>query len=187
MLESLHSESATPELIAVAFPSEDAAQTVRDELLELQRLDLVDLEHSAVVIKDEHGRVRLRELRHEALATTARGSVWGLLLGTLFAAPIVGAAVGATVGALSGALSDLGIDDAFMRELGTTLAPRTSALFLLVHDADPNKVVEAMQPYGGRVLRTSLKTSDEAKLRFALEGAGGAAHQLSTDEPIDAP
>ena len=41
-----------------------------------------------------------------------------------------------------------------MKELGTTLEPGTSALFVLVRQATPDKVLEEVKPFGGKVLKT---------------------------------
>lgn len=86
--------------------------------------------------------------------------------------PLLGAAVGAATGAISGALSDIGIDDNFMRELGETLQPNTSALFILVKKVTPDKVLDEISKYGGRVLRTSLSKDDERQLQEVLNNRG---------------
>ncbi len=167
------------ELIAIAFPSEDDAMKVRDRLVALQREHLVDLEDAAVVVKDSDGHVKLQQIHNLTVAGAASGGFWGLLLGLLFLAPGLGVAVGAATGALAGALADVGVDDGFMKELGSTLAPGSSALFLLVRKATPDKVVAEIEPFGGRVLRTSLSVVDEERLRTALEGHGLSGHHLT--------
>jgi len=55
-----------------------------------------------------------------------------------------------------------------MKELGTTLEPGTSALFVLVRQATPDKVLEEVKPFGGKVLKTSLSKEAEANLQTAL-------------------
>jgi uncharacterized membrane protein len=87
----------------------------------------------------------------------------------LFLSPLLGAAIGAAAGAVSGALSDVGISDNFMKELSQQLKPGTSALFILVRKATPDKVLPEIKKYGGRVLHTSLNSEDEAKLQAALD------------------
>jgi uncharacterized membrane protein len=89
----------------------------------------------------------------------------------IFLNPLFGAALGAGAGALSGALTDIGINDQFMKDLGATFAPGTSALFLLVRKSSPDKVLEGLQPFVGKatVLRTSLTKDKEEDLRRALE------------------
>lgn len=44
--------------------------------------------------------------------------------------PLLGLAVGASAGAFSGALTDVGIDNDFMKELGATMIPGSSSLFV---------------------------------------------------------
>ena len=78
---------------------------------------------------------------------------------------------GAAAGAAAGALADIGIDDNFMKELGATLKPGSSALFVLVRKVTPDKVLEAVRGIGGKVLKTSLSHDDEAKLQAALDAA----------------
>ena len=55
----------------------------------------------------------------------------GLLFGLLFFIPILGLAVGAATGAIAGSMSDVGIDDKFIKSVGASITPGTSALFLL--------------------------------------------------------
>jgi uncharacterized membrane protein len=94
-----------------------------------------------------------------------------MLIGLIFLNPLLGAAVGAGAGALSGKLSDAGISDDFMKELGKTLTAGTSALFVLVRKATPDKVLEQLKGFKGKVLKTSLTADKEEKLREVLENA----------------
>ena len=98
-----------------------------------------------------------------------------MLIGMLFLSPLLGAAVGMAAGAVTGALADIGIDDKFMKELAATLQPGNSALFVLVRKATPDKVVAEISKFGGKVLKTSLKSEDEAKLQAALDSAKSAS------------
>ncbi|HEY4389348.1 MAG TPA: DUF1269 domain-containing protein, partial [Ktedonobacteraceae bacterium] len=96
------------------------------------------------------------------------GAFWGLLVGLLFFVPLLGAAVGAGVGALSGKIADLGIDDDFIKQVGNSIQPGESALFLLTHDAVADKVLPELEHYHFQVIQTSLSTQDEATLRDTL-------------------
>ena len=91
-----------------------------------------------------------------------------MLIGMIFFNPLLGAAVGAGAGALSGKFSDIGIDDKFIKELGETITPGTSAIFVLVRKATPDKVLEALKGFGGTVLKTSLTADKEDTLKAAL-------------------
>ena len=97
------------------------------------------------------------------------GTFWGMLIGMIFLNPLAGAAIGA--GALSGKLRDLGISNDFMKELGETFKPGTSALFVLVRKATPEKVLEELKGFKGKVLKTSLTKDKEEELRQVLENA----------------
>ncbi len=78
--------------------------------------------------------------------------------------------VGAGAGALGGKLSDVGISDKFMKELGESLTPETSALFVLVRKATPDKVLEGLKGFKGKLIQTSLTKDKEEELRKVLEG-----------------
>jgi uncharacterized membrane protein len=92
-----------------------------------------------------------------------------MLIGLIFLNPLLGAAVGAGAGALSGKLSDIGISDTFMKELGETILPGTSALFILVRKVTPDKVLDQLKEFKGKVLKTSLTADKEEELRKVLE------------------
>jgi uncharacterized membrane protein len=155
-------------LVVIGYDDQFKGEEVRLKLLKLQKEYLIDLEDAVVAIKDETGKVKL----HQAVNLTAAGAIsggfWGALVGLIFLNPLLGFAVGAGAGAVSGALSDVGIDDKFMKELAEALAPGTSALFVLVRKATPDKVLEELKGTGGKVLKTSLSHDDEAKLQAAL-------------------
>jgi uncharacterized membrane protein len=103
-------------------------------------------------------------------AGAASGALWGTFVGLLFLNPLLGAAVGAGAGALSGTLLDVGINDETIKEIGQTLRPGTSALFLLLKQATFDKFAEALRPYNPKVIRTSLSYANEAELVSALAG-----------------
>jgi uncharacterized membrane protein len=69
---------------------------------------------------------------------------------------------------VSGALTDIGIDDNFIREVGSTITPGTSAIFVLVRKATSDKVLEDLSKFQGTILKTSLSHEDEAKLQAVL-------------------
>jgi uncharacterized membrane protein len=158
-------------LVVIGYDDQFKAQEVRLTLAKLQKDYLIDLEDAVVAVKDEKGKVKL----HQAVNLTAAGAVsggfWGTLIGLIFLNPLLGLAVGATAGAVSGALTDVGIDDKFMKDLADHMNPGSSALFILVRSATPDKVLEEIKGTGGHVLRTSLSHDDEAKLQAALNAA----------------
>lgn len=155
------------ELIAIGFHDEFSAQQVLLDLRKLQKRHLIDLEDAAVAVKSESGKVRLHQTHDLITAGAVSGSFWGLLVGTLFLTPIFGALVGAASGAAVGALSDIGINDEFMSELAHRLEPGSSALFILVRRATPDRVLKELRDYDGHIITTSLSYDAEKKLRKA--------------------
>ena len=159
------------DLVVIGFESENESFDMRAELAKLQKEYLIQMEDVVVVTKDEKEKVKL----HQAVNLTATGAVggsfWGLLIGAIFFNPLLGAAVGAGAGALSGKLSDIGINDKFMKELAATFTPGSSALFVLVRKSTPDKVLDALKHFKGKVLKTSLTADKEAALREVLEKA----------------
>ncbi len=160
------------DLIVVSFPDETTAFELRAELAKLQREYLLDVEDIVVATRGEDGKVRLHQAVDLTLAGAASGSFWGLLVGVLFLNPLLGVAAGAGAGALAGALSDVGINDAFIKEVGETLTPGSSAVFVLLRKVTGDKVLERLSAFAGKgkVLQSSLTEEQEAKLRSALEG-----------------
>src|SRR5215471_9778592 len=119
-------------LVVIDYESEVKAEEVRLALLKMQKEYLIDLHDAVVVVRDEKGKVRLRQLYNLTAAGALSGGFWGALMGLLFLSPLFGFAIGAAAGAVAGALRDVGINDNFMKDLGKTLKPGTAALCVLV-------------------------------------------------------
>ncbi len=167
------------DLIVVGFKGEDTADQVLNKLHALKKEHLIDLEDACVVVRDMAGKVHMKQAVNltgvGAASGGIRGALWGTLIGLLFLNPVLGmitgAAFGAGFGALAGSLSDYGIDEKFIKSLGSTIVPGTSALFVLIRSVTADKVLPELQPFGGTVLRTSLSNQEEARLQQALQGA----------------
>lgn len=156
-------------LVVIGFDDELKAEELRLKLLKLQREYLIDMEDAVVAVRKPDGKVKLNQAVNVTAAGATSGGFWGLLIGMIFLSPLFGLAVGAAAGAITGALTDLGIDDKFMKELASAMKPGSSALFVLVRKATPDKVLEEVQGCGGKVLKTSLTHEEEAKLQAALD------------------
>ena len=160
-------------LIVVGYDDLYKAEEVRLKLRRLQSEYLIDLEDAVVAVKDAKGKVKLHQAVNLTTAGAVSGGFWGSLIGLIFLNPLLGLAVGATAGAVSGALSDVGINDDFMKDLAATMTNGSSALFVLVRKATPDKVLEEIKGTGGRIIKTSLSHDDETRLQAALSAAKG--------------
>ena len=158
-------------LVVIGYNELHKAEEVRLTLVKLQRDYLIDMEDAVAVTKDAKGKIKLHQTVNLTAAGAASGGFWGMLIGLMFLNPLLGFAVGASAGAVSGALVDLGINDQFMKDLAATLTPNSAALFVLVRQSTPDKVLEEVKGTGGTILKTSLSHEDETKLQAALSAA----------------
>jgi len=155
-------------MVVMTFNNEQTAEQVRDRLAELQKLQLITLDDVVVVVRGQDGKVKVKQSVNLAGAGALSGAFWGMLMGMLLFVPFLGMAVGAATGAITGSMRDYGIDDTFIKEVGNSIQPGTSAIFLLVEQATVDKVVEQLKPFGGTIARTSLSRENEAKLKAAF-------------------
>ena len=156
------------DLVVVAFDNATGAEEVRDAMVQMQKDHIVTLEDAAVVVRKPDGKVKVKQATNLVGAGAMGGAFWGMLIGLLFMVPWLGLAVGALSGALGGKLTDIGVDDKFIKEVGNTIQPGHSALFLLIREATPDRLLEELQPYKGTVLKTSLSKENEAALKAAF-------------------
>ena len=112
------------DLVVIAFPSEAKAEEVRQKVLELQKDYLIELGDAAIAVKQPDGSVKLNQLVNTTAMGAVSGTFWGTLIGLIFLMPLAGAAIGAASGAFGGALTDVGVNDAFMKEVGRDAAVR---------------------------------------------------------------
>ena len=172
------------DLIAITYETEQAGRDAFNELSNLQKMKLLELEDAALAVKDQKGKVKVKQTLENAHTGSAAvwGGFWGLLIGLLFLAPIFWGLMGALLGAIIGKTTDLGIDNKFIDQVGDSLDPGGSALFMLVVKATPDKVLAEMQKFGGDVYQTSLSQEDEDKLKQAL---GQSQVKDSADEMLE--
>jgi len=158
-------------LVAVVFDDPITAFEMRTSLMRMQKENLIDLEDSVVVTRDQKGKVKLDQATNLTAVGAIGGGFWGLLIGLFFVNPLLGAAVGATAGALAARFKDIGVNDEMARDVGQSLRPGSSALFVLIRRATVDKVLDGLKAFAGRgrVFQSSLTKDDEATLREVLE------------------
>ena len=159
------------DLVGIEYDDMHKAEEVRLALQKMQRDYLVDLADAVVAVKDENGKVKLNQIHNLTASGAVSGGFWGTLIGLIFLNPLLGMAAGATAGAISGALTDVGINDKFMKNIASGFNNGTSALFVLVRQITPDKVLAELEGSGGKILQTSLSHEQEAKLQAALSAA----------------
>ena len=167
------------DLVVLGFDGVGTADEVLTKLRALQKEYLIDLEDACVVIRGQDGKVQIKQAVNLVALGASRGMSTGMLLGALAGLltlnPLAGMAVGGLAGtgfgALAGSLADYGIDDEFIKGMGQSIANNSSALFVLVKRSTADKVIPEIEPFKPRVLKTSLSTEKEEKLKAAFAGS----------------
>jgi uncharacterized membrane protein len=156
-------------LVVLAFKNETGAAQFRSEIERMQKMNILTLEDAAIVTRNADGKTKVKQANSLVGAGAFGGAFWGMLIGLLFWVPWLGLAVGAVTGALAGKFSDIGIDDEFIKSVSREIQPGGSALFLMVSQSTPDRVLEELRGHTNvTVLQTSLSRDAEERLRAAF-------------------
>lgn len=175
------------ELIVLSFKGATTAHTVREKMKELEAAGQVTIEDAVVVSRPSEeeaewrspaknlGIMAMTEQVEDAYVEqdadpnrkkfTRRGGAIGLVAGLVLGGPIGAAVVGAGLGNVLARMRDKGIDKDFVEQIGNTLQPDTSAIFLFGSAEDPEALIEELRHYSPRLISTSLDQEEEERLR----------------------
>lgn len=177
------------ELIVLAFTDEFRAPEVLNELRRRDWDWVVDLNDAMAVTLSEKGGAKVQlnvDLAASEGAAWAR--LWGSLLGaTLFlpatdviveAAGRVADAAGISLKAAHGShpatpeaswwKCRLHLPEEFMRDVGASVGPGDSAIFMLSRAPNRATVLRQLRNYGGTLLHTSLDSKQDEQMQAAL-------------------
>ena len=160
------------------FDNPDGAETVLEELKQLQAQELIKVLDGAVVSwPADAKRPKTRQLADMTGRGALGGAFWGLLFGLLFFIPLIGLAVGAAAGALGGSMANVGIDKDFIEQVKAKVTRGTSALFVLAQNVVTDRVLPMLEKMNAELISTNLSAEQEQKLRdaFAEEEAHASA------------
>jgi uncharacterized membrane protein len=156
-------------LVVITFDGVEEAGKVRDSLRNLEKQGLLSLDDSAVIVKDAEGKAHIKnEMDRGVKVGAVGGGALGLLIGGLMF-PIGGLLLGAAAGGLLGALFDKGVSRDFVKDVTNDLQPNTSAIFIIVREANANAALSVLRQYEGNVYQTSLDSEAEKLVREALK------------------
>lgn len=158
-------------LVAIGYPDETTATAAAEEAHRLARDLIIEPDAIAAIRRDVDGKFHVHTSHQPVGGGASWGLFWGLLFGMIFFVPFLGMAVGAGLGALMGKVAKSGIDKNFQDQVRDLVKPGTSALFLVLGKVTPDKAVDALRPFGGTVLKSSLSKQAEADLQEALHGS----------------
>ncbi|SDO82898.1 DUF1269 domain-containing protein [Actinacidiphila guanduensis] len=152
------------ELIVIGYGDHKTADDAYNAVQRLQKDYVVNLNGLAVVTVDDEGKTHVDTPNRIVGVSAASGALWGMIFGILFLVPGLGLLAGAAMGGLFGKLGKSGIDDQFRDQVQQMLTPGSAAVVIMASKITEDKFADAMQPYGGRLLKTSLNEDNEKEL-----------------------
>lgn len=156
------------EMIVWAFKDEKKADEVLQEMKKMDKKGTIDILNAAVLVKSADGKVSIKETedvdaRHGAVFGAIVGGLVGLLGGP--AGVIVGAAAGAAAGGVAAEKIDMGFSDQALEEIQGGLQPGSSAIIALIEHEWVARVVSAVESYGVKIFRQTIKEELAAQLK----------------------
>lgn len=156
------------ELVVLTFDDTEQAGEAFESLKKMQHSGQLKIDDAAVIVKDESGKVHLKNQLDTGVKMGAiGGGLLGLLLASVFF-PLAGLLIGALGGALIGKTLHMGVDQDFVKDVTESLQPGTSALFVM-GSGEPAAVRAALQPFQGTIYQTTLPPEAVDALKQALK------------------
>jgi uncharacterized membrane protein len=156
-------------IIGIKLEKADEVEFVVESLHNAMEAKRVTLEDLAVVVKDEEGKIELKQTKDLTVGKGAkRGTLIGALVG-LAAPPLLGAAaVGAGIGAIWGKFRDKGVDDDLMKRVGGMIHEGEAVVFAMGDDASIDAIAARVKELtSGDVETFTINPNDEAIVREA--------------------
>jgi uncharacterized membrane protein len=161
-------------LFGISFDSVLRAQEFLLALARLSTTGQLALRDAVVVMKDDEGKVRVREtVDPQAGSSALSGAVWTGLLGLLLGGPVgwlAGLGLGAGAGALMAKIVDVGIPDEWVEWFKSAVRPDSATVVALAADIDLAALYqEAARFPGAELVHATLRPGASAHLAAALE------------------
>lgn len=178
--------STQAELIVLSFPTPDGAKEFLSDLAALQHEHLIRIVDANFVVKKEDGRIQYGRRAANMADSFLSGSLWGALAGFFLLEPISGLFLGGSLGLLLHAVrpsNSLISDELLETTARKKLEPQSSAVFLMVTKATPDKLMQRLSGHKANFLFTSLSVARERELREAWKRVKKEG-SLSLHQPI---
>jgi uncharacterized membrane protein len=150
--------STQDNVIAVSFPEEANAYEALSRLKELGSQDAVGVRGAAVVVREEDGRITIKDqFGEDSFENAAGGGLLGLVVGVL-GGPL-GVLVGGATGLLIGLLFDDDDDDdthSVLGDISSSIRVGPPGLLAEVSEEGPAAVDAVMAHLSGTVVRRSV-------------------------------
>jgi len=159
------------DLIVIGYDNPQTARQAYEQVQRLQRDFIVDLRGLAIVDVDADGKTHVDTPQRVVTTSAVSGAVFGMLIGLLFFVPGM-VLLGGTIGALIGKFNKSGVNAEFRNRVEHLIEPGHSAVVIMAAKVTEDKFTQAMRPFGGTVLQTSMSDADEQELAEELAGQG---------------
>ncbi len=161
-----------PQVLAIDFDDELKAREAMLAAMRLGKGHALELADAAIVTKARNGRTRIVQTRDKTPAQGAMLGAWWASLAGLVLAGLVGWLAGMALGAIAGGAwakwHDVGIDDGWMKQLGSDLAPGHAAAFFQMAEVFPTNLLRELRRFDGRLLHSSLRDIERSDIEDAL-------------------
>lgn len=158
-------------VLAIGYADELTAARAAFQLRRLSGELAIQPEAMAVVERDPDGEYRVLTSHHPVGDGESWGMLWALLFGMVFFVPVFGIAVGPSLGGLYGKIELSGINRAFQQQVRDAVVPGSSALFVMASRADPQRLIAALDGFGGAIVMSTLTRDQETRLHEAVYGS----------------
>jgi uncharacterized membrane protein len=175
-------QQAPTEVILAAFNDEQGAEDALQQLKDAQKLDLIDIENSAILRRDQQGQLHIKEAKDMGGGRGAViGGVVGAVAGVLFGPLVLAAAGGAAIGGLAAKLRDSGFNDQRLKQVGQNLQPGTSAILAVIQHTWVTELEGELRKAGADVVTEQIGADIAAQLK---EGKAVAYTATVTDDTV---
>jgi uncharacterized membrane protein len=173
-------------LFAITYPDPNRAEQAMKSV-EWSNLDHQINVKAACRISKANGEYKVHPSGHPGVGKAAAGGALGLLVGSLFAIPVVGLAAGAAVGLHKGKQKAEKLDDAFVKSIGDQLESGGSAIVVLFEDgADTGRAAVDLAQFGGTVHSSDLEPDRLAHFQAVLDQANQGMQQQPGSDAANA-
>ena len=159
-------------LVAIVYPSKDQATNAFDQAKALENAGYMKIMEQALISKDDSGEIKVGDENHPVLKGAGIGAIVGVLTGAIFLIPVAGLALGAAAGGLFGRWGKSGAEDdfkKFQQTVSSELQPGGGAILLLIQTDSPERVVNDLGHFGGKLISYDLTDKQLAELQKEID------------------
>ncbi|MBG1263195.1 DUF1269 domain-containing protein [Nostoc commune] len=146
------------ELVVVSFDDKYKADEVLLELLKLEQENLADLKDAVVITKNAAGKIRVKPYHDLVEPGDLSNELWGGIISAVFFHRALTIKQGV-------------FDGSFLTEVEESLQPNSSSLFVIISNANPEKIIAEFNRFGGKLIRTSFSQDKVENLQKTLSPA----------------